>query len=112
MRGGSVSRALLISVLLCASTAFAASPGRDPTQPPQNLLPASAAASDSAPLVLQAIVRGAQGSRAVIAGQSLRVGDSHGDARVLVIHAHSVLIERQGQRQLLRLAEPVMQPSR
>jgi thiol:disulfide interchange protein DsbD len=34
------------------------------------------------------------------------------DARVLAIHAHSVLIERQGQRVLLRLAEPVLQPSR
>jgi MSHA biogenesis protein MshK len=112
MRGGSVSKVLLISLLLCASTTFAANPGRDPTLPPQNLLPATMAASDSTPMLLQAVVRGAQGSRAVIAGQSLRVGDTVADARVLAIYAHSVLIERQGQRQLLRLAEPVMQPSR
>lgn len=112
MRGGSVFKALLLGTLLCTSTALAANPGRDPTLPPQNLLPAAAAASDSAPLVLQAIVRSGNGSRAVIAGRSLRVGDRYADARVLVIHAHSVLIERQGQRQLLRLAEPVLQPSR
>lgn len=111
MRGGSVSRALLFGLLLGASTTFAANPGRDPTQPPQNLLPA-ATASDSVPLVLQSVVRSAKGSRAVIAGQTLGVGDSVADARVLAIYAHSVLIERQGQRQLLRLAEPVMQPSR
>jgi MSHA biogenesis protein MshK len=112
MRGGSVSKVLLISLLLCASTTFAASPGRDPTLPPQNLLPATMAASDSTPMELQAVLRGARGSRAVIAGQSLRVGDTVADARVLAIYVHSVLIERQGQRQLLRLAEPVMQPSR
>lgn len=112
MRGGSVYRALLFSLLFCTSITFAANPGRDPTLPPQNLLPATVAASDSAPMVLQAVVRGAKGSQAMIAGQTLRVGDTVADARVLAIYAHSVLIERQGQRQLLRLAEPVMQPSR
>jgi MSHA biogenesis protein MshK len=110
MRGGSVFRVLFISLLL-SGAAFAANPGIDPTLPPSNFLPATKAAENS-PLVLQAIVRGAQGSRAVIAGHSLRVGDTHADARVLAIYAQSVLIERQGQQQLLRLAEPVMQPSR
>ncbi|PTS82478.1 Type II secretory pathway component [Pseudomonas sp. HMWF032] len=93
------------------SAAALADPGVDPTQPPRDLLPA-ATASGNSPLILQAIVRGAQGSRAVIDGQNLRVGERHADVRVLAIHAQSVLIERQGQQQLLRLAEPVMQPSR
>lgn len=110
MRGGSVSKVLLLSLLL-SSAALADNVGIDPTQPPRELLPAATASGDS-PLILQAIVRGAQGSRAVIGGQSLRVGERYADARVLAIHAQSVLIERQGQQQLLRLAEPVMQPSR
>lgn len=110
MRGGSVSRVLFLSLLL-SGAALAGNPGIDPTQPPGELQPAVAASGDR-PLVLQAIVRGAQGSRAIIAGQSLRVGERYADARVLAIHAQSVLIERQGQQQLLRLAEPVMQPSR
>ncbi|MES2821881.1 MAG: Type II secretory pathway component, partial [Pseudomonadota bacterium] len=65
-----------------------------------------------APLVLQSILRAPSGSRAVIDGQRLRVGDRHAGSRVLGIYSHGVLIERQGQRQLLRLAEPVLQPSR
>ncbi len=86
----------------------------DPTQPPVSLRGSNAEMVGSAPLQLQAIVRGAQSqsSRALINGQSLRVGDEHAGLRVLAIHPHSVLIERQGQRQLLRLAEPVLQPSR
>ena len=61
---------------------------------------------------LQAILRGAQGSRAVIDGQTLRVGQEHGGVRILAIQPHAVLIERQGQRELLRLVEPVIKPSR
>lgn len=107
-----MSRLLLLSLLLGGGLAQAA-PAIDPTQPPADLLPAAAASGEAnAPLVLQAILRGAQGSRAVIGGNSLRVGDEHAGARVLAIHAHSVLIERQGQQQLLRLAEPVVKPSR
>lgn len=100
---------MLFGLLLCSTAAGAAL--IDPTQPPANLRPA--AQDEKAPaLVLQAILRGAQGSRAVIAGRALRVGEEHAGARVLAIHPQSVLIERQGQRELLRLAEPVLQPSR
>lgn len=109
MGAGSVfNRFLMLGLLLCSGLAAAA---LDPTQPPVGLLPASAG-QVQAPLVLQAIVRGAQGSRAVIDGVSLRVGDAHAGFRVLAIHPQAVQIERQGQRELLRLAEPVMQPSR
>jgi MSHA biogenesis protein MshK len=106
-----VSRVLLLNLLLTAGLAHAA-PAIDPTQPPANLLPALSAGEVQAPLVLQAILRSAQGSRAVIGGSTLRVGDEHAGARVLAIHTHSVLIERQGQQQLLRLAEPVLKLSR
>ena len=104
-----MSRTLLFVLLLGCASAHATV---DPTRPPADLLPAVDATAAPAALQLQAILRGAQGSRAIIAGQSLRVGERYADARVLAIHAQSVLIERQGQQQLLRLAEPVMQPSR
>jgi len=113
MPGRSVTLALLAALLLvCSGLAGAA---LDPTQPPANLSSANGgAASDNAvaPLVLQAVLSDAQGRRAMIGGEVLRVGDQHAGARVLSIHAQSVLIERQSVRQLLRLAEPVMQPSR
>lgn len=104
-----MSRVLLCGLLLASLGVQAAV---DPTQPPADLRPASGAAAAPAALNLQAILRGAQGSRAVIDGRTLRVGESHAGLRVLAIHAHSVLIERQGQQQLLRLAEPVVKPSR
>ena len=104
-----MSRAFLLNLLLACMAAQAAV---DPTQPPADLRPASGAAEAPSALILQAILRGAHGSRAVIDGQSLRVGEEHAGLRVLAIHPHSVLIERQGQRELLRLAEPVVKPSR
>lgn len=104
-----MSRSVLFSLWLTLGVAQAAV---DPTQPPADLQPASAAAGAPAALSLQAILRGAQGSRAVIDGQSLRVGEQHAGLRVLAIHPHSVLIERQGRQELLRLVEPVAKPSR
>lgn len=107
-----MSRLLLLSLLLGGALVQAA-PAIDPTQPPADLLPATSSNGEApAPLVLQSILRGAQGSRVVIGGNSLRVGEEQAGVRVLAIHAHSVLIERQGQQQLLRLAEPVVKPSR
>lgn len=111
--GRRTSQALLAGLcFLCSGLVDAA---LDPTRPPANLSSAgSSVASDhvAAPLVLQAVLRDAQGSRAMIGGQVLRVGDQHAGARILSIHHQSVWIERQGAPQLLRLVKPVMQPSR
>lgn len=104
-----MSRTLLLSLWLASTLAQAAV---DPTQPPADLLPAEGAGEAPASHSLQAILRGAQGSRAVIDGQTLRVGEQHAGLRVLAIHPHSVLIERQGRQELLRLVEPVVKPSR
>ena len=104
-----MSRSLCFILLLASLASHAAV---DPTQPPVDLRPSADAPVAPAALNLQAILRGAQGSRAVIDGQALRVGESHADIRVLAIHAHSVLIERQGQQHWLRLAQPVVKPSR
>lgn len=103
-------RSLGLTLLLVTAPTLAAP--IDPTRPPESLRGPSAEVSGAAPLQLQAIVRGGQSHRALIDGMSLRVGEEQGGLRVLAIYPHSVLIERQGQRQLLRLAEPVLQPSR
>jgi MSHA biogenesis protein MshK len=84
----------------------------DPTQPPASALTASANAGAPAALRLQSIVRAAGHSQAVINGQSLRVGDTFGGAKLRAIYSRSVVLERQGQQQVLRLVEPIMKPSR
>ncbi|WOF78324.1 Type II secretory pathway component [Pseudomonas sp. FeN3W] len=100
------SRALCLLLLLPAS-AYAL----DPTRPPAAFVTAAVERQAPATLHLQAIFRGAQSARAVLNGQSLRVGDTLADARVLAIHTNSVLIERDGQQQTLHLVAPIITPS-
>ncbi|CEG50793.1 Type II secretory pathway component [Stutzerimonas kunmingensis] len=100
------SRAFCLFLLLPAS-AYAL----DPTRPPAAFVTAAAERQAPATLHLQAIFRGAQSARAVLNGQSLRVGDILADARVLAINTNSVLIERDGQQQTLRLVAPIITPS-
>ncbi len=108
MRGGSVSRILLLIACLLALPVRAA---LDPTLPPA-AASAPAAAGEAAPVpLLQAILRGPAGARAMIGGRSLAVGERHGDWRVLAIRARSVLIERQGQRSELHLSQPIVTPA-
>lgn len=104
-----MSRVFVLALALGCGLAHAAA--IDPTQPPAELRPAASADAPAA-MTLQAILLGPGASRAVIDGKTLRVNDPHGDARVVAIYPHAVLIERQGQRALLRLADPVMKPSR
>ncbi|VVO34685.1 Type II secretory pathway component [Pseudomonas fluorescens] len=106
---------LIVSVLLCSAIVQGAGAASlDPTRPPANHAPASKAVPGEQvqALVLQEILWGPRGSRVVINGQTLRVGDSHADARVMTINPQTVLIERHGKREYLRLAKPVLQPSR
>lgn len=111
MRGGSVYRTWCLNLLFVAGLASAQ--GIDPTQPPANLLPAEGAAAENEAMPrLQSVLRSATGSHVVIDGKSLKVGDEYAGTRVLAIYPQAVLIERREQRQLLRLAEPVLQPSR
>ncbi|WP_224789560.1 Type II secretory pathway component [Pseudomonas fluorescens] len=113
-------KTLIVSVLLCSAIAQgaiaqdASAAPLDPTQPPANRAPTSAAVPGEQvrPLVLQEILSSPRGSRAVIDGQTLRVGQSHAGARVMTIDPQTVLIERHGKREYLRLAKPVLQPSR
>lgn len=94
------------SVLGCAWAA-------DPTAPPVRAQ--ASAGEQAAPveaLKLYAVVRNRGLSRAVINGQSLAVGESIFEARVVEIRPQAVLIERQGNREWLRLAAPIFQESR
>jgi hypothetical protein len=110
MRGGSVSRVLLLLGCLLALPAAAA---LDPTLPPPTLAAPAAQGHDAAAPapMLQAILRGPAGARAVIGGRSLRVGERLGELRLLAIRARSVLIERQGQRDELYLSQPILTPA-
>ncbi|WP_152529131.1 Type II secretory pathway component [Stutzerimonas azotifigens] len=99
----------LACVWLAAPVAVLAA---DPTQPPRRLPAADAQAEAAVPLKLQAVLRSAAAPRAVINGQSLHVGQTLAGARLLAIYPSAVLIERQGQRELLRLASPIIKPSR
>lgn len=109
MRGGSVSRVLLLLACLLALPVRAA---LDPTLPPAAAgVSSSAVGAAAAPLPrLQAILRGPAGARAVLDGRSLTVGERHGDWRVRAIRARSVLIEHHGQRHELHLSQPILTP--
>lgn len=84
----------------------------DPTLPPHNPGAAHLADGEATTLRLQAILRLPQSARAVINGQSLKVGEQLAGARVLAIHRYSVLIEREGKREELRLSAPIFNTSR
>lgn len=94
--------------MLSISLSLAAA--RDPTLAPDSELRAPAA--ERGGLQLQGIVRGSHGLRAVINGQSLRVGSRIGQARLTAIRARSVLLERQGRQEELHLVQPIVKPSR
>ena len=105
-----MSRALLL-ILAWAVTPLAGA-AVDPTLPPPALSAPSVPAAAAAPApLLQAILRGPAGARAVIGGRSLKVGERLGELRVLAIRARSVLIERQGQRSELHLSQPIVTPA-
>ncbi|AJE15987.1 hypothetical protein AUR59_004380 [Stutzerimonas balearica] len=112
MRGGSVSDRVRIFCLLLACLVGDAQ-AIDPTLPSADPLRVEAgAAPASEVLQLQAILRLPGAPRAVVNGRSLKIGERLGDARVLNIYSNSVLIEREGRRETLRLAVPVATPSK
>ncbi|GGK04364.1 Type II secretory pathway component [Pseudomonas matsuisoli] len=84
----------------------------DPTMPPVELRTASATATVATePLTLQGVL-GGRTPRAVINGVSVPVGKEVAGARVISIRSNTVLVERQGQREWLRLAPTILQLSR
>lgn len=112
MRGGWVFKSSInmigLAALLVAAPVFA----KDPTQPPAGRVVIDTPAEAAEPLRLQAILRGPERAAAVINGQTLEIGERIGDARVLAVRPHSVVIDREGQRQELRLSAPIIQMSR
>ncbi len=112
MRGGSVSRLLITAGGLLSLLVTLDASALDPTLPPASPSATHIASDAGATLRLQAILRLPQGARAVINGQSLKAGEQLADARVLAIDPHSVLIEREGKREELRLSAPIFNTSR
>jgi MSHA biogenesis protein MshK len=111
MRGGLVFKSVNViglATLLTAAPAFAL----DPTQPPADRVLGAVPAEATIALRLQAILRSGDRTSAVVDGKTLKVGDRLGEARILAIRPHSVLIDRQGQQQELRLSTSIIQTSR
>ncbi len=112
MRGGSVFKfavnILGLASLVAAPSVFAL----DPTQPPAGRIVSDAPVEATSVLRLQAILINGGRARAVIDGQTLKVGDHVANARIAEIRAHSVVIDRQGQQQELHLSAPIVQTSR
>lgn len=106
-------KVVILSALLFSATAHASNEiPIDPTRPPARLMPSARQGIQERMPVLQEILLGARGSRAVIDGQTMQVGQEHADTKVLAINPQTVLIERNGKRETLRLTHPVIQPSR
>jgi MSHA biogenesis protein MshK len=112
MRGGLVFKSAVNTICLAALCFTAPVLALDPTQPPTGRLAADAPAEAAASLHLQAILRGPGRASAVINGNILRVGDRVGDARILAVHRHAVVIDREGKQQELHLSTPIIQTSR
>jgi len=111
MRGGLVFKSVIILMALAATCAAAPVYAIDPTRPPAGRVNADAASESTAVLRLQAIMVTPKNAHVVINGKRLKVGDRLGDIRILAIRPHSILIDRQGKREELRLSAPIIHTS-
>lgn len=84
----------------------------DPTRPPEGLLMLSAngGALISAEPQLQSVIVGTGGRLAVIGGQTFKLGDRIGDARLVRIAENEVVLAGIGGRRTLKLFVPVKTP--
>lgn len=111
-------RHLAIALTCALAAAVQAQPVQDPTRPPAQLLrPSAAEPAVHAPQLQSILIGRAAGGRrvAVIDGDTVRVGDLVGGARVAAITPSAVILARAGQRQTLTLpaadaAVPVVVP--
>lgn len=105
------------AVALLAGLAWQASAGaqalRDPTQPPQLVAPASSASATAQPVSseprLQSVLISTRGDGrrvAVIDGESLRVGDTFHEFKVVKISADKVVLRQGKLEQVLTMPEP------
>lgn len=84
----------------------------DPTRPPEGLLVLSAngGALVSVEPQLQSVIVGTGGRRAVIGGQTFKLGDRIGDAHLVRIAENEVVLAGIGGRRTLKLFVPVKTP--
>jgi len=112
MRGGSVFKSFTFFLALAATLDVASAYAIDPTRPPAGRVNTDATSESAAVLRLQAIMVTSQSAHVVINGKRLKVGDRIGEVRILAIRPHSILIDREGKREELRLSAPIIQTSR
>ncbi len=112
MRGGSVFKSFTFFLALAAILLVAPAHAIDPTRPPAGRVSADVVGESAAVLRLQAIMVTSQSAHVVINGKRLKVGDRIGEVRILAIRPHSILIDREGKREELRLSAPIIQTSR
>lgn len=98
-------RLLSCSMLLLASVTDLGAQDHvpDPTRPPALLGEGGAAPMAASGPVLQSVLIAPQRKVAVISGETVRVGDRLGDARVTKIAEGEVVLVRGGESQTLRL---------
>ena len=108
---------LCLAAAWCAALPLAAgaagdAPLRDPTRPPDAMLALSAGGAPLLPAEpqLQSVMIGADGRRAVIGGQSFRLGDRVGDARLVRITENEAVLAGASGRRTLKLFAPVKTP--
>jgi MSHA biogenesis protein MshK len=108
---------VLTGALLCSATLAWAQAVPDPTRPPAQMLrPAANGAAPGAPQLQSILVGRAPGGRrvAVIDGNTVRVGDVVGGARVVGITQAQVVLARGARREILTLngagAAPASKP--
>jgi len=111
MRGGSVFKPVIFLMALAATCAAAPVHAIDPTRPPAGRINTEATSESATVLRLQAIMVTPKNAHVVINGKRLKVGDRLGDIRILAIRPHSILIDRQGKREELRLSAPIIHTS-
>jgi len=95
---------IVIGALLAGSAW--AQPVQDPTRPPAQLLrPAGQSVVAAAPQLQSILVGRAAGGRrvAVIDGNTVRIGDSVGGARVVAMTQTDVVLQRGARREVLTL---------
>jgi len=98
-----VTGAFVLPAALFALPAAVAAELVDPTKPPASIVGDVGTEADSGAPVLQSVLIGAGRREAVINGQTVRVGQKYGEARVVKIAESEVILRTGKEMQVLKL---------
>lgn len=79
---------------------------QDPTRPDNRTYSSVPAKKKLVPLVLSSTMMGPANRRAIINGVSVREGKKIEGARIISIRSHSVVVKRNGRKEVLRFQVP------